>query len=130
MVAMTRTEITLTVTFQGETHDVAFHSEFGEDRIWNHDAFACRIGRGVKVYRASVMGVRVEGMHPNTRKGYGRGSAPIITDADGVEWGINLANTTVRNRQAFIVGWAEKFAGTETANKYNDYSALRTGGQA
>jgi hypothetical protein len=124
---------TFEITFAGKTMPVTFtvtaaDDANGNERViaWNFDTFAARIGRGAKAYRAAVMAVRLyDGMNENVRKSYGRRGAPIVTDAEGRQWGINLTNTTVRNRQATIIGWADDYRDTTTAAAHDDYSTIR-----
>lgn len=124
MLTLMTKRITLTLTYAGETHDVEFIA-YGDDagHATNDTAFACQIGNGVKAYQAGVTAWRVDRMHELTRPHYGRRNMPIAVDADGTEWGVNLASTSVRNRQAHIIGWAAEFTAVGTAHR--DYSALR-----
>ena len=120
---------TLELTFSGKTKPVTFKTITlgGNDgsRAYNNDAFACQIGRGQKVYQANVSAWRVDDPNAKWLVGYGRPTTPVVTDADGTQWAVNLSRTVVRNRQAHVVGWAEDFFGTVTATAHDDYSALR-----
>jgi hypothetical protein len=117
--------VTLRLTFHGETHDVDFYGSDGNVALYNATAFACRIGRGVKAYRAHVAAWRYDRMSEASQRTYGRRpEAPIVTDAEGVRWAVNLVSTTVRNRQASIIGWADDYRGTDAAAKYNDSTGL------
>src|SRR5688500_18072586 len=94
----------------GRTSELVDFTMVDDDgsRGWSAPVFAARIGRGDKVYKASASVWRFDTEAEARRRGYHR--SDIVTTDDGEVFGVKL-QTTVRNRQAVIVGWARDYAG-------------------
>jgi hypothetical protein len=121
---------TLTRTFEiklaGRTEAVEFTGNSWNERPVTvlhsaHGVFAARIGFGEKLYAASATAWLFESVEVARSKGYR--PSQIVTDSEGLVWGIKLADT-IRNRQAVITHWAEDYRGTSVAAAYDDYSGL------
>ena len=89
---------------------------YSEDRAYNSTALAARIGRGEKLYAASVMAVRFDSEADARRLGYRR--EQMSTDEHGSLWGIQMT-CCVRNRTAHVFGWQDAWRGTVTAARTN-----------
>lgn len=119
---------TLEVRLAGQTRPVNFvWREFPDanpnrPRRANSDRiFAARIGAGAKVHRADMDAWKFDTVADARAKGYR--PEQIFTLDNGDVWATQIT-TVLRNRQARIVDWADKFEGTQTATQQDYYGSI------
>ena len=111
---------TLNIKVNGKTRSIAIR-DMGDGFAMTEHVFACRIGRGAKLHRTAMWVVIRESIEELRKLGY-RTLGHDIIEQNGVFYGLQM-NCVVRNRNAYIVAWADEVANTEAATKQKYYGS-------
>jgi len=122
-------QIAVKITLNNVEREVTFTDTRSEISKWSHfnseKIFAAKIGRGDKFHATDLGLAAFNSVEEARRAGY-REKDFVGTDDFGCILVINW-NTSIRNRNAYVVDWADLHADTEQATKQKYYGSIKVG---
>ena len=122
-------EITVKITLNKIEREVIFTDIRSDICTWSifysEQIFAARIGRGNKLHSTKLSLAAFNSVEEARRAGY-REKDFVGTDDFGCILVVNW-NVSIRNRNAYVVDWADLHTNSEQATKQNYYGSIKVG---
>jgi hypothetical protein len=122
-------EITVKITLENEEREVVFtNSDYAMQNGFYHyeseKIFAVVIGRGKKVHADTLSLTHFESEERLRKCGWSKKDIVAVDDNGGF-FTIKYI-VSIRNRDARVIGWADRYANTDFATKQNYYGSIKT----
>jgi len=122
-------QITVKIKLAGVEREVIFTDSRHETSTWSHfssgEIFAAKIGRGAKFHCVELRLVGFKTIEELRRAGYRENE--IVGEDDFGQFMVVSWNASSRNRNAYVVDWADRVADTEAATKQKYYGSFKVG---